>query len=182
MQSERQRDRFSGWARYERRRGSGGTSKRLLRAGFCHRFGTIRWRIARTREKGFLPVGLRRFQQAADEVSLLLREVFRGDLDPTGGLGGGHDHARNGERADGVEVTRDLDGSVRQFRRARLCDDYGYLFLDGVSLRVKPPTGRKQVQMLVAYGIRQDGSQHLLAFLRSPGEGQADWKALIQDL
>ena len=47
---------------------------------------------------------------------------------------------------------------------------------------MRRPTGRKQVQMLVAYGIRQDGSRHLLAFLRSQGEGQADWEALLQDL
>ena len=33
---------------------------------------------------------------------------------------------------------------------------YVYLFLDGVSLRVRRPSGRKQVQMLVAYGRRQD--------------------------
>jgi hypothetical protein len=33
-------------------------------------------RIARTREKGFLPVGLRRFQRRAEEVSLLIREAF----------------------------------------------------------------------------------------------------------
>ncbi len=57
-----------------------------------------------------------------------------------------------------------------------------YLFLDGVSLRVRRPTGRKQVQMLVAYGIRRDGSRHLLAFLRSQGESQADWEGLLQDL
>ncbi len=42
--------------------------------------------------------------------------------------------------------------------------------------------GRKQVQMLVAYGIGRDGRRHLLAFLRSQGEGQADWEALLQDL
>ena len=64
------------------------------------------------------------------------------------------------------------------FIRPELSDDYAYLFLDGVSLRVRRPTGRKQVQMLVAYGIRRDGSRHLLAFLRSQGEGQADWEGL----
>jgi transposase-like protein len=63
-----------------------------------------------------------------------------------------------------------------------LSDDYVYLFLDGVSLRVRRPAGRKRVQMLVAYGIRQDGTRHLLAFLRRQGEGQADWEALLQDL
>jgi transposase-like protein len=80
------------------------------------------------------------------------------------------------------KLTRDLDEAVRQFHQARLSDDYAYLFLDGVSLRVRRPTGRKRVQMLVAYGIRRDGSRHLLAFLRSQGEGQADWEGLLQDL
>src|SRR6202167_5309147 len=64
LQSERQRDRFSGWGRYERRRGK----RRDYRNGyyerdFVTRFGTIRLRIARTRGKSFLPVGLRRFQR-----------------------------------------------------------------------------------------------------------------------
>jgi putative transposase len=62
------------------------------------------------------------------------------------------------------KLTRDLDEAVRQFHQAGLSDDYAYLFLDGVSLRVRRPTGRKQVQMLVAYGIRRDGRRHLLAF------------------
>ena len=35
---------------------------------FVTRFGTIRLRIARTREQSFLPVGLRRFQRRAEEV------------------------------------------------------------------------------------------------------------------
>ena len=36
--------------------------------------------------------------------------------------------------------------------------------------------------MLVAYGVRCDGTRHLLAFLRSHGESQADWEGLLQDL
>jgi len=80
------------------------------------------------------------------------------------------------------KLTRDLDQAVRQFHAARLADDYADLFLDGVSLRVRRPAGRKRVQMLVAYGVRRDGTRHLLAFLRSQGESQADWEALLQDL
>jgi transposase-like protein len=57
------------------------------------------------------------------------------------------------------KVTRDLDETLREFHQARWTDDYVYLFLDGVSLRVWRPTGRKPVQMLVAYGIRRDGSR-----------------------
>ena len=80
------------------------------------------------------------------------------------------------------KLTRDLDEAVRQFHQARLSDEYAYLFLDGVSLRVRRPGGRKRVQMLVAYGVRRDGTRHLLAFLRSQGESQADWEGLLQDL
>jgi putative transposase len=36
--------------------------------------------------------------------------------------------------------------------------------------------------MLVAYGVRPDRTRQLLAFLRTKGESQADWEALLQDL
>jgi transposase-like protein len=39
------------------------------------------------------------------------------------------------------KLTRDLDEAVRQFHQARLSDDYVYLFLDGVSLHVRRPSG-----------------------------------------
>ncbi len=79
-------------------------------------------------------------------------------------------------------LTRDLDEAVRQPHQSRLSDDYAYLFLDGVSLRVRRPAGCKRVHMLAAYGVRRDGTRQLLAFLRSQGESQADWEALLQDL
>ncbi|TAM83435.1 MAG: hypothetical protein EPN47_04815 [Acidobacteria bacterium] len=36
--------------------------------------------------------------------------------------------------------------------------------------------------MLVAYGVRADGSRQLLGFLRSQGESQAAWEGLLEDL
>ena len=115
LRSERERDRFSGVGRYERRRGR----RRVYRNGyyerdFVTRFGAIRLRIARTREKSFLPVGLRRFQRRAEEVSLLMPgSVFARDLDPGGGPSSSHHHGRDGECADGVEADRDLDEAAR---------------------------------------------------------------------
>ena len=184
LQSERERDRFSGAGRYERRRGR----RRIYRNGyyerdFVTRFGTIRLCIACTRGKSFLPVGLRRFQRRAEEVWLLIREAFLRGISTR--QVGRVVATLTGETVSAQTVsklTRDLDEAVRQFHQARLSDDYAYLFLDGVSLRVRRPRGRKQVQMLVAYGIRRDGTRHLLAFLRSQGEGQADWEGLLQDL
>src|SRR5437763_12892882 len=77
LQSERQRDRYSGWGRYERRRGR----RRVYRNGyyerdFVTRFGTIRLRVARTREKSFLPRGFQPFQRRGEGVSLLIPDGF----------------------------------------------------------------------------------------------------------
>jgi transposase-like protein len=111
----------------------------------------------------------------AEEVSLLIREAFLRGISTR--QVGRVVATVTGETVSAQTVsklTRDLDEAVRQFHQARLSDDYAYLFLDGVSLRVRRPAGRKQVQILVAYGIRRDGRRHLLTFLRSQGEGQAD--------
>jgi putative transposase len=79
-------------------------------------------------------------------------------------------------------LSRSLDSMVPAFHQCPLADEWAYLFLDGVSLRVRRPAGRKHVQMLVAYGVRRDGSRQLLAFLRSQGESQAAWEGLLEDL
>jgi transposase-like protein len=80
------------------------------------------------------------------------------------------------------KLTRALDEAVRTFHGARLQDEWVYLFLDGVSLRVRRAAGRNRVQMLVAYGVRADGRRELLAFQRSPGESQHAWEGLLRDL
>jgi putative transposase len=77
LQSEQQRDRYAVRAVYQRRR----NRHQPYRDGyyerdFVTRFGTIRVRFARTREKSFPPVGLRRFQRRAQKVSMLIREAF----------------------------------------------------------------------------------------------------------
>lgn len=79
-------------------------------------------------------------------------------------------------------VTRELDEMVKQFHEARLEDEYRYLYLDGVSLRMRGPDKRKRVHMLVCYGVKTDGTRRLLAFMRSRGESEADWRGLLEDM
>src|SRR2546422_11555992 len=63
LQSERERDRFSGWARYERRRGKRRNYRNCYYPrDFVNSFGANWLSIARTRAKSFLPGVLRRFQ------------------------------------------------------------------------------------------------------------------------
>jgi hypothetical protein len=75
--SKRQRDRYAVREVYQRR----AHRRQPYRNGyyereFVTRVGTIRLRVARTREKSFLPGALEPFQRRAGDVAMLIREAF----------------------------------------------------------------------------------------------------------
>jgi transposase-like protein len=185
--SERERDQFVGLRRYERYEPDE-DNRREYRNGYYERdwitvFGTVRLRIARTRGKAFLPKGLRRFQRRADEVALLIREAFlRGISTRQVGRVVALVTEEEVSAQTVSRLTRELDELVSEFHQSRLEDDYRYLYLDGVSLRMRGPDKRKRVHMLVCYGVKADGSRRLLAFMRSRGESEADWRGLLEDM
>ena len=183
-ESARMRNLYLACESYERGpRPAGGYRNGYYERDFVTRFGTLRLRIARTRGKSFLPAGLDKFQRRAPEVAMLIREAFLRGISTR--QVGRVVATLTGEVVSAQTVsnlTRDLDAAVRQFHQARLNDEWAYLFLDGVNLKVRRPAGRQCVQMLVAYGVRQDGTRQLLGFLRTKGEGQAHWEALLNDL
>jgi putative transposase len=182
--SERQRDQYAVLDSYER----GPRPPSHYRNGFYERdfvtrFGTIRLRIARARGKSFLPRAMEKFQRRAPELTLLIREAFLRGISTR--QVGRVVALLTGEVVSAQTVsnlTRDLDHAVEEFHKAPLKDEWAYLFLDGVNLKVRRPAGRQCVQMLVAYGVRRDGARQLLGFLRTHGEGQTHWEALLNDL
>jgi transposase-like protein len=121
------------------------------------------------RKQQFLPAVIQKFQRRAEEVALLIREAFLRGIS-TRQVG----RVVAGSTGEPVSpqtvsrITQELDQAVREFHQACLDDDWAYLFLDGVSLRVPRPAGRKRVQMLVAYGVKRHGSRQLLAFSAHP--------------
>jgi putative transposase len=183
-ESERMRDQFAVFDSYERgRRPISHYRNGYYERDFVTRLGTIRLRIARARGKSFLPRAIEKFQRRAPELAMLIREAFLRGISTR--QVGRIVATLSGEAVSAQTVsrlTRDLDGAVQQFHKAPLKDEWAYVFLDGVNLKVRRPAGRQCVQMLVAYGVRPDGTRQLLAFLRTKGESQADWEALLEDL
>jgi putative transposase len=147
------------------------------------RLGTVRVRVARTRQRAFLPAGLARLERRAAEVLVLIREALLRGLSPRAVgrvvalLTEEPVRAQTGSR-----LTRELDQAVAPFPQAPLTDDWRYRCLDGVSLRGRRPAGRKRVPRLGAYGVRADGTRQLLGVTRSTGESQAAWEGLLHDL
>ena len=181
-ESRRQRDRYLCREAYARRE-EGGEDYRngYYERDFVTRFGTVRLRIARGR--AFLPAGLRGFPRRAEEVTRLIREAFlQGMSTRKVGRVVAIVTGEAGSAQTVSTLTKSLDRMVKRFHEVPLQDEWAYVFLDGVSLRVRRPAGRKRVQMLVAYGLRRDGQRRLLAFQRSQGESEAAWEGFLRDL
>jgi len=182
-ESIRERERYVGTESYERAEERGDYRNGYYERDFVTRLGRLRLRIARARGKSFLPAGLERFQRRAEEVLMLIREAFlRGISTRQVGRVVGIVTGEVVSAQTVSKVARSLDRLVKAFQQARLKDEWVYLFLDGVSLRMRRPSGRQRVQMLVAYGVGAKGSRQLLGFVRSQGESQAAWEGLLQDL
>ena len=79
-------------------------------------------------------------------------------------------------------VTKSLDGKVKEFHRRELLDEYQFLFLDGITLKVKNSLKAIKKLVLVAYGITIFGKKELISFRIASSESQNCWEAFLNDL
>lgn len=79
-------------------------------------------------------------------------------------------------------ITRRLDSKVKEFQKKELLDEYQYLFLDGITLKVRYNTKYHNRKVLVAYGITIFGKRQLIAFRQARAESYEEWTAFADDL
>jgi len=78
-------------------------------------------------------------------------------------------------------INKTLHNEVRQFQRRALTDQYRFLILDGIWVKV---SGHKVVKkaILVAYGIRQDGIREVVGFRLARAESGPECESFLMDL
>lgn len=79
-------------------------------------------------------------------------------------------------------ITKTLDKNVQAYHRRLLADDYVYIFFDGVVVKVRSCGKVVRKMVLVAYGIRFDGTRELIDFRVSKRESENDWEVFLRDL
>src|SRR5712664_705336 len=148
------------------------------------RLGLLRGlRIPRAR-RGYKSELLPRYQRRQESVHELVRQAFlRGIstrqvgpvLQPVLGEAYSAQTISN--------ITRELDHAVQQFHRRPLADQYRYLFLDGVVLKIRDTAGKVCRRMiLVAYGVTLRNQRCIVAYQLAQGESEAAWVEFLQDL
>ena len=184
--AEQQMAEYLGFQWYER--ASEPKQRVDARNGFYERnyvttLGVIRLRIPRTRQRSFLPRCIRPLERRSPEVAELIRQAFLRGISTR--QVGRVAAVVTGDRVSAQTVsrlTRILDRAVEAFHHRPLGDEWAYLFLDGVWLKVRRACGPQRVLLLVAYGVKRDGRRELLAFTRAKGESEAGWEGLLNDL
>jgi transposase-like protein len=78
-------------------------------------------------------------------------------------------------------LVHELDDEVSVFHHRPLSDSYRFLYLDGLWLTVRHPRKIKKV-LLVALGVRSDGSYEVVNFQLARSESAACWWGFISDL
>ena len=90
-----------------------------------------------------------------------------------------------GERLSASKVStvvKDLDQAVDDYANRPLEDDFAFLFLDALSVNIRFELKAKKVKLLVAYGIKTDGTRELISFQQANSESTACWKSFLNNL
>jgi transposase-like protein len=139
--------------------------------------------VPRTRDGGYRPKVFKRYQRRREAVNDSIKDIFLAGvstrrvgevLKPLIGA--------NPSSSTVSQVVKSLDTEVRRFHHRVLWDRYRYLFLDGLTVRLKTALGVRKRLLLVAYGIRKDGRKELIAFRQARSESEEEWESLLNDL
>jgi putative transposase len=78
-------------------------------------------------------------------------------------------------------IVKELDQKVKEFHQRPVGDDYQFLFLDGIWFTLSKPVKVKKV-LLVALGVKRDGSSEFLSFQLAGSESESWWWGFLSDL
>jgi len=164
------------------------SSRRGWRHGFRSRgllttVGALQLVIPRDRGGEFQTSWVERYRRVEQKVEVVMRQMFIEGVStrPVGNVL----ECLCGERLSASKVSsvvKELDEQVREYYHRPLADDYLFLFLDGLTVKIRMELKVKKFLILVAYGIRADGSRELISFQKVNSESQACWQSFLENL
>lgn len=173
-----------GFSPYER-----GIGRQDSRNGYYERdlesvFGLLEdLRIPRTRNNTFQTKLIAKYQRRQRQVANLIKEMFvRGVstrrigevLTPLLGI--------EPSASTVSRIAKSLDAEVQKYRKKPIADEFMYLILDGVTMKVKEAPHARKVTVLCAYGITTYGKRCLVAFEQVRAESEACCEAFLESL
>ena len=164
----------------ERREYRNGYYKRSL----VTQFGTIDdINTPRLRSKGFKTRVFRRYKRYQDIVEGLIQDIFLAGVS-TRRVGDAITKLLDTRVSHTTvsNITKKLDKKVREYKNKRILDEYQYLFLDAITLKVRYNNTYHNRKILAAYGISIFGRREFIGFMQSQGESLDAWEGFLNSL
>jgi transposase-like protein len=146
-------------------------------------YGNMRLRIPRLRKTKFRTKVFANYQRRMQAVDRALKDIFLAGVS-TRWVGEALSCLLDApvSAATVSKVTKTLDKEVRKFQNKELLDEYQYIILDGINLKVKEGLRYKKKCVLVAYGITFLGLREIISFRQVNKETKTMWLAFLNDL
>jgi len=151
---------------------------------FVTRFGLISGiEVPRLRKPGFRTKVFKRYCRYEDIVEDLIQDIFLAGVS-TRRVGDAVSKLLNTKvsHTKVSNITRRLDVKVKEFHKRPILDEYQYLFLDAITLKIRYGNRYHNRKILAAYGITVFGERRLIAFTQAKGESFDAWEGLVNSL
>jgi putative transposase len=150
---------------------------------FLTRVGEVELEIPRCREESFQPSWLVRYRRIEEKLREGIKGMFISGVS-TRKVGDVLEIlcSQRVSASTASNLAKELDEQVRSFAQRPLEDRFVFLYLDGIGVTIGHEIGAKRYCLLVAYGIRADGSRELLAYQKANSESAAAWQAFLENL
>jgi len=147
------------------------------------RLGVLDLKVPRTRSGQFQTQVLQRYQRREPVIDQALKEVFLLGVSTRQSGRALATLVEDPVSASTVSaVAKALDSAVSRFHRRRLSDQYRYLVLDAVSVRIRLVGKVQRRMVLCAYGITRQGRRELIDFQVVKAEGEDTWYGFLWGL
>ena len=175
---------YIGRRQYER-----STEQTAYRNGYYERalvtqFGTIgEIKVPTLRTIPFNTSVFKRYKRYQDVVEDLIEDIFLAGVS-TRRVGDAVSRLLDTKVSHGTvsNITKRLGSKVKEFHKRPLLDEYQYLILDAITLKIRYNATYHNRRVLTVYGITLFGQRHLLDFVQAKGEPFEAWEGLLNSL
>ena len=147
-------------------------------------FGVIEnLKVPRLRKGSFTNRVFKRYKRYQDQVETLVQDVFLGGVS-TRRVGDILTQILETKvsAAKVSTVCQRLDTKVEAYHKRSLIDEYQYLLLDGITVKVRYNGKYHKRLVLAAYGITLFGKRELIDFKQAKAESKDAWESLLNHL
>lgn len=147
------------------------------------RVGLIELKIPRLRRENFQPSWLERYQRLETKVTTGLKTMFiaGASTEKVGDILQVLCGARV-SRSTVSKLAQSLNDEVQAYTQRPLDDQFVFLFLDGLSVKIRRELKAERWELLVAYGIRANGSREMIGFAKYRSEASRCWESFLDNL